>query len=73
MPGTSVPWNLCLELASSWAVCFWGSGVALDAKMVTSLLGIGSLGVGILMTGLAPPSMFWLALLGYGIGGLLYR
>jgi len=38
-------------------------------KMVTSLLGIGSLGVGILMTGLAPPSMFWLALLGYGIGG----
>jgi MFS transporter, DHA3 family, macrolide efflux protein len=46
----------------------WGG---FKRKMITSLLGVGSIGVGIFLTGLAPKSMFWMAMLGYGLGGFV--
>jgi DHA3 family macrolide efflux protein-like MFS transporter len=44
----------------------WGG---FKRKMITSLIGVGSIGFGILLTGIAPRSLFWLALVGNAMVG----
>ncbi|PWH11992.1 MAG: MFS transporter [Anaerolineae bacterium] len=40
-------------------------------RIVTTLLGIIGIGIGIVMTGLAPANLFWLALVGMAVAGLM--
>jgi len=46
----------------------WGG---FKKRIVTSMTGIIGLGTGIVLTGLAPANMFWLALTGMAIGGFM--
>jgi DHA3 family macrolide efflux protein-like MFS transporter len=60
----------------------WGVGMILGGillgvwggfkrRIVTSMLGIVGLGIGVLMTGIAPANMFWLALAGMAVAGFM--
>jgi DHA3 family macrolide efflux protein-like MFS transporter len=66
----------------SWFELAWGSGVLLGGlflsawggfkrRIYTSLLGLFLLGVGFILVGVAPPTAFWLALVGNFISGFM--
>lgn len=44
----------------------WGG---FKRKMITSLIGVGSIGIGILLAGIAPRSMFWMLMVAHGLVG----
>jgi MFS transporter, DHA3 family, macrolide efflux protein len=46
----------------------WGG---FKKRIVTSMLGITGLGAGVILTGLAPANMFWLALVGMSVTGFM--
>ena len=46
----------------------WGG---FKKRIVTSLIGIVGLGFGVILTGLAPANMFWLALVGMAVAGFM--
>ena len=61
---------------------FWGGGVVLGGlilsvwggfrrKILTALMGVLGIAIGTLMVGLAPATMFWLALAGVALGGFM--
>jgi DHA3 family macrolide efflux protein-like MFS transporter len=60
-----------------WGVGMIVGGLALGVwggfkkRIVTSLLGVVGLGVGVILTGLAPANMFWLALVGMAVTGFM--
>ncbi|MBN1813763.1 MAG: MFS transporter [Anaerolineae bacterium] len=66
----------------SWFELAWGSGVLLGGlflsawggfkrRIYTSLMGLFMLGVGFVLVGVAPPTAFWLALVGNFISGFM--
>jgi DHA3 family macrolide efflux protein-like MFS transporter len=66
----------------SWFELAWGSGVLLGGlflsawggfkrRIYTSLLGLFLLGVGFILVGVAPPTAFWLALVGNFLSGFM--
>jgi len=66
----------------SWFELAWGSGVLLGGlflsawggfkrRIYTSLMGLFLLGVGFLLVGVAPPTAFWLALVGNFLSGFM--
>jgi DHA3 family macrolide efflux protein-like MFS transporter len=66
----------------SWFELAWGSGVLLGGlflsawggfkrRIYTSLMGLSLLGVGFIMVGVAPPTAFWLALIGNFLSGFM--
>lgn len=65
-----------------WFELAWGSGVLLGGlflsawggfrrRIYTSLMGLFLLGVGFLLVGVAPPTAFWLALIGNFLSGFM--
>jgi MFS transporter, DHA3 family, macrolide efflux protein len=55
-------------IAGGMLLGMWGG---FKKRIVTSMTGIIGLGLGIVLTGLAPANMFWLALIGMAIGGFM--
>jgi DHA3 family macrolide efflux protein-like MFS transporter len=55
-------------IAGGILLTIWGG---FKKKIYTSILGIVGLGVGILGLGLAPASLFWVGVIGYGISGVM--
>ncbi len=62
---------------TAWGVGILAGGLVLSAwggfkrKIFTSLLGICGLGVGVFIIGIAPANMYWLALAGMGLIGIM--
>lgn len=46
----------------------WGG---FKRKVITSSIGVAGMGLGVMLTGFAPPNMFWLALVGSAIVGFM--
>lgn len=62
---------------SVWAVGMVVGGIALGIcggfkkKIVTAMMGVAGIGLGILIVGIAPTSMFWLAVAGMTLSGMM--
>jgi len=63
---TDTLWGVGM-IAGGLLLSVWGG---FKRRIVTSLLGIVGIGVSVVLVGLAPANMFWLALVGMSISGL---
>jgi DHA3 family macrolide efflux protein-like MFS transporter len=64
---TDTLWGVGM-IAGGALLGIWGG---FKRRITTSMLGIIGLGIGVLMTGLAPANMFWLALAGMAVMGFM--
>jgi DHA3 family macrolide efflux protein-like MFS transporter len=55
-------------VAGGVALGIWGG---FKKKIVTGMMGVAGIGLGILIVGLAPATMFWLAVTGMALGGFM--